>query len=282
VDLSLSSTDLLPFLFSRIALPRGHLVGLLLLALRLESWPACFFHSNPRSNYCEAKASSVFQKRDPRNVACPIDSAAESDFHLTMYQHRSRDVIIGILNAADRPHTPKQVCDCQTEEPKITHNAVRKLMRNMLHGRDTAQILYQDAKGRYGLLSSLSETGINAAPQTVLHAHLTRVIAADRRQRHTHLNDINAVLRRLLIESEARIYDVDAGKIKIQLILPAKEPRPEQPDQPASRKWLNTPTAAGPALSEIGRGTTQGATAKDNRAAPRSDFNAGRLQDRQR
>jgi hypothetical protein len=156
-----------------------------------------------------------------------------------MYQHRSRDLIIGILKAADRPLAPKEVYDAQTEEPKMNHNAVRKLMRDMLHGRDTDQIIYQDVQGRYALLSNLvGKPEINDAPQVVLYAQLNRMIRGHRHQRRTQPNDINEVLRRLLRKNEASIHNVDPAdidKIKIKIVLPPKPPQPALPEQPQSR-----------------------------------------------
>lgn len=113
----------------------------------------------------------------------------------------------------------------------MNHNAVRKLMRDMLHGTDTDQILYQDAYGRYGLLSSLvGKPEIATAPQVVLYAQLNRMIVGHRVQRRTQPNDINAVLRRLLMECEASIHKVgaaDIDKIEIHIVIPKKRPQSE-------------------------------------------------------
>jgi hypothetical protein len=90
----------------------------------------------------------------------------------------------------------------------------------MRHGKDTDLILYQEKpNGPYALLKSLDQAKLNAAPQTVLYTQLTRLIDGDRRQRHTHPNDINEVLRRLLRDSEACIHKIDPadiGKIHIE------------------------------------------------------------------
>jgi hypothetical protein len=160
-------------------------------------------------------------------------------------QHKTRDSILAVLQNADRPLTPKQVSDAP---PDVGYAAVRKLMRSMQHGQDTDLIPYQEKpNGPYDLLKRLDESRINAAPQVVLHAQLIRVINGDRRQRHTHPNDINEVLRRLLRESEASIHKVvaaDIDKIEINIVLPPKRPEPESTERHESKSITPKPKAS--------------------------------------
>jgi hypothetical protein len=122
-----------------------------------------------------------------------------------MYQHHSRDLIIGILKSAGRPLYPREV-HAQTA---MGYPAVRKLLREMLK-----RYLYQDTKGRYGLLVCLSQTEINAAPRTALYTEMKRVWDRHRHQRHTQPNDVNEVLRHLLKESEASVRKIDVKEIE--------------------------------------------------------------------
>jgi hypothetical protein len=164
-----------------------------------------------------------FKKRERANRATELKSGVSDVLLLSMYQHRTRDSILDVLKAEGRPLTPKQVSDAL---PGAGYSAIRKLMRTMRHGKDTDLILYQEKpNGPYALLKSLDQAKLNAAPQTVLYTQLTRLIDGDRRQRHTHPNDINEVLRRLLRDSEACIHKIDPadiGKIQIQIVLPKK------------------------------------------------------------
>jgi hypothetical protein len=127
-----------------------------------------------------------------------------------MYQHHSRDVIMKIIEDEGRPLYPREI----HAKTAMGYPALRKLMRQMLKG-----VLYQDAEGRYGLLASLSQKQINAAPQAALHAELRLRIDSHRDQRHTQPTDINAVLRRLLKESEAGIRKIDVNRIEIKIVI---------------------------------------------------------------
>jgi len=94
--------------------------------------------------------------------------------------------------------SPKEVFDAQTEEPKMTHNAVRKLLREM-----TLSVGLRCDNGRYSLPESFTAEELKVAPRKEFHRELVALIERHRR-RHTISGDFIWGLEKVLNEERAR------------------------------------------------------------------------------